>query len=401
MNNSINPSGLSYYLPEVDKVHTVLHIPGSHTLYIGPSACTRRHAIHAHEFGDRNDVSFLFITESDIISGDYELIVGDAIEDLIAVLSPQPHIFILAVFCIDDFLGTDDKVLVSQLSERFPDRFFTVDHIDPVVLGENPQNSMKRRHFDMYSFLRPEKTHDRGVNFMGNFVSHEPECEIYSLLRSWNAGPVRELFNCKEYSEYQDMATSSIAIGMRHVSKKSVKYMEETLGIPYYYFPTSYDTDFISNGYAEIARMLGCPSPDLHVMAEDAANDARRTAEALKGIALAIDSSAFMMTFSTALALIGYGFDIKYIFRGGHLFDGEAEAYEKVKALGVSQVLWSDEYGNRRVEADCDNIIAVGADAQRILNAKMFADIWHDEGYYGFHGIHRLMELLRKTAGVM
>ena len=398
MSDRCESSGLSYYLPEVDKVHTVLHIPGSHTLFIGPSACTRRHAFHAMEYGDRRNVSFLFITEADVVSGDYENLVGDAVADLLAVLEPAPHIFLLAVFCIDDFLGTDEDALLARLEERFSDCRFAVDHIDPVTLGENPRKGMMKGHVNLYTFLWPETEHDAGINFLGNFVSLDPACDFLSFLRDRRAGPVRELFSCRTFEEYQAMAKSRLAIGMRFVGEDTRSFMTDTLGIPYVYFPASYDAGVVARGYAEIAGMLGCAVPDLSEAVCAAERDARETAAFLNGMPVAIDSSAFLLPFSAAKALLGYGFCVRYIFRSRHVIpEQEISAYEEIAARGDVAVYRSDDYANLGLPpvTEC---LAIGADCRRLLGANHFADVWHDEGYFGFHGIHRLMALIRESA---
>lgn len=401
MSNKSQSPPLSYYLPKPDNAHTVLHIPGSHTLYIGPSACTRRHAIRAMEYGDRKDVSFLFITEADVISGDYENLIEEAVEELLSVLEPAPHIFLLSVFCIDDFLGTDEEALLDRMHQRFNSRRFAVQHINPVTFDEDHKNGMMKNHLNMYSFLIPEKEHDKGINFLGSFVSLEPECEFLQILKDWGIGPVRELFKCNTYEDYQSMAKSCLNIGMRYVTDDTVKFMTDTLSIPYYYFPASYDVKYIAEGYRHIASLLNKPMPDIDEQAVRAEKYARETAKLLQGLPVAIDSSAFILTFTTAETLINYGFNIKYIFRSRRMFEYDKPAYEEIINNYKSiEIFWKDDYGNLDTGGGKTNCLAIGADCGRLLNATYFANVWHDEGYYGFHGICRLMSLIRKVVNV-
>lgn len=391
---------LSYYLPKPVKPHTVLHIPGSHTLFIGPSSCGRRHAFHASEYGDRKHISFLFITEADVISGDYETIIGDAIAELLEILMPEPHIFLLDVFCIDDFLGTDETALLEQLQLRFPDRRFAVEHIDPVTLMENKGKGKMKKQKSLYTFLNPVKQHDSGINFLGNFVSLEPECEFLQLLRDWKTEPVRELFHCETYEAYQDMARSRLAVGLRYVGEDTVRLMTEVLNIPYYYFPASYDVDFVARGYREIASLLGCPQPDLSQQIKAVIQDAEKTAELLADIPIAIDCSAFLMPFQGAVALLKYGFHVKYVFFKQFMMEPDDNDRKTLEILHSQvQIVRKDDYDNVNNLSD-SSCLAIGTDAARLLHTSKLADIWHDEGYYGFHGIHKLMALLRKSAGI-
>jgi nitrogenase molybdenum-iron protein alpha/beta subunit len=393
----ITETNLAYFLPKTERFHTILHVPGSHTLYVGPSSCTRRHAIHAIEHGDdRRDSSFLFISEADVISGSYEEMIGDAIAELCEIIEPEPHIFFIAVFCIDDFLGTDEKAMLEDLHARFPGKRFVVDNIDPVTLGKNKNMAMKK-HVNIFSFLEPQDSKDNGVNFLGNFVSLEPECEFLHLLKSWGISTVREIFHCRTHEEYQDMARSQLSIVMRFMGEAPAKFMQENMGIPFYYFPPDYNVYDIAKGYKEIAAMLGHEAPDFSADIADVLTDAAQTAGALGDIPIAIDAGALMRPFSAAKALVEYGFEIKYIFSSSHKYniDEEAELYIGKNHANI-EIITKDIYANVNRESDHE-IIAIGADCARLLQARHFVDIWHDEGYFGFHGIHRLFGTMRDS----
>ena len=67
--------------------------------------------------------------------------------------------------------------------------------------------------------------------------------------------------------------------------------------------------------------------------------------------------------------------------------------FDWLSSYGAEFVAYTHLY-ERIGESDC---LAIGADCARVLHAQHFADVWHDEGYFGFHGIHRLMETLRSA----
>ena len=349
------------------------------------------------KYGNRRDASFLFITEADVISGRDEELMVESVGKLIELLDPSPHIFFLAVFCIDDFLGTDETAMLERLRAAYPDRQFAMEHIDPVSLDEARNMGMKK-HVNLYSFIKPALKHDRGVNFLGNFVSLEPECEFLALLKKWNAGPVRELFHCRTYEEYQDMGKSCLSVVLRYMGTHSGDFMRDTLNIPYYVFTTSYDAEKVAQGYGDIAEILGAERPDFTAEIAAVKEDAARTAAILDGMPVAIDSSASLAPFATAKALIDYGFNVRYVFRSNHSFQQDLEAKEYIER-NCPQVIvtHAESYTHlyeRIGEADC---LAIGADCARVLHARHFANVWHDEGYFGFHGIHRLMETLRSA----
>lgn len=383
---------LSYYLPKPQKPHTILRIPGSHTLYVGPVGCMRRHYMHAAQYGDLSHVSFLEITNWDIVSGFYEKEIERSIAELLQVIEPTPHIFIISVFCIDDFLATDEQSMLKRLEKKHPDCRFGVEHIAPMNMNEEKGILMKRKTSN-YAFLKPESVHDRGINFIGNFVSLPEDCEFLHLIKEWGYGPVRELFTCDSYETYQAMAKSCLSIGFRLGSMGDATLMEEELGIPYYYFPASYDAEFVARGYAHIAALSGQIPPDFTPQITACKIHAKETASLLreKGLFLSVDSKASLLPFSMGLALLNYGLPVNYVFSKNKPFKQDLPAYHELKKRGVN-LMFSDDYLHiisPRQQEDC---VAIGADSAKILGTKYTVDLWHDEGHFGFQGIHKLLD---------
>ena len=395
MSDNSPAKGLSYYLPEPAKPHTALQIPGSHTIYVGPPACGRRHAMHAMQYGDSTKVSFLQLSENDVALGKYERFISDAVFELSEILPDSPRIFFITFFCVDSFLGTDEKALLSSLHARFPDRQFAVNRVEPVLLSKTKAMGGKK-HVNLYSFLKKTENHDAGVNFVGNFTSLDPDCEFLKLLKDLDAGPVREIFRCETYEQYQDMAKSSLTVTLNIIADGAAKYMEEALGIPRFYFPVSYSAAFIRDGYVKISKMLGKEHSDFTGDYDSAVKYARETAKLLNGLPVAVDSSAFFMPFAAARALMEYGFNVSYILRSRHKFDADASERDYIKERCPQvTIIIEDEYIDVKNTEPQKKCLAIGADCARVLNAEFFADVWHDEGYFGFHGIRKLMTLIR------
>lgn len=141
---SQQPTGLWFRPPQTPHARTVLRIPGSHTLYVGPPSCLRRHALHHRKHGDPNTVSFLRVSQTDVVSGSYEKLIVDAVAELEQTLAPPPSILFINLFCIDDFLGTDTDSLRDLLAACWPDTRFVFDAIHPVALSATNTMSVKR-----------------------------------------------------------------------------------------------------------------------------------------------------------------------------------------------------------------------------------------------------------------
>lgn len=403
---------LSFRMPEVERKHTVLHIPGSHTLYVGPSACMRRHALGQYKHGDIDDVSFLRVTQADVVSGTYEDLIVEAAGELVATLSPAPSILFVDVFCIDDFLGTDDEALVRRLERLHPGTRFVFNRIHPVATNEKVTMGDAKQ-VSLYSFLDPvpPEGHDNGVNMLGNFVPLNPESEIFELFARWGLGPVRQLFACGTYAEYQDMAKSRVAVVARFSGDKTAREMEGRLGIPYVRFPACYDLDRIEGHYRELARALGEPEPDCSPWRAPAQEAVRRALELLGDTPIVVDNEATLLPYMMARSLLGYGFNVTHLFHSHHLFDPDLPDREAIQAehpevfvatgddarLHVADV--SGRYGEDgaweggSIGPDREPV-AIGAVGARIVGARRVVDVWHDEGLTGFHGVRLLMERL-------
>ncbi len=389
--------GLSYYLPRDRKPSTLIKIPGSHTLYVGPSACIRRHFIHNRLCGNNGGFSTLYVSEADVATGHYEDLIIDSIGSLNEILDPVPHIYIITVFCIDDFIGTDEDAMIKKLSERYPGFKFAFTHVNPISVNERLNGGMAK-HFDLYSFIEPSPK-DKGINLVGHFVPLDPECEFIPTLKAWGYGPIREIFNCKSYEEYQDMGKSCATIIMRNVGiafeSEQLKYV---LKIPDYYFKNHYDALKIAESYKELAAFLGRPEPDYSEEITEIRRRASEVAAVVGDTPFAIDCNASLTLFRTALALIGYGFNVRYLFKSNGIRKLDAEEEQIImESHPEIQVSRAVDYSNLYKEHHDEDCIAIGLDAGRIMRASHVVEIWRDEGFFGFHGIKKLLNAIENS----
>lgn len=68
-------------------------VPESHHLFVCPFACGRHTALGGEMNGIKEQVSYLFIDEADIISGDYEQMIINGVDDLLRALTRYPRCF--------------------------------------------------------------------------------------------------------------------------------------------------------------------------------------------------------------------------------------------------------------------------------------------------------------------
>ena len=65
-------------------------IPESYLLFVSPFACGRHGALGGVLNGIKDKASFLYIDEADIVSGGYEDLIPEAVEELLDFLEKRP-----------------------------------------------------------------------------------------------------------------------------------------------------------------------------------------------------------------------------------------------------------------------------------------------------------------------
>lgn len=386
---------LSYHIPKHRKEKVTLRIPESHSLHICPPACGRRNGIRSVKNGEKEHISFLYITQTDLISGRYEALIGNAVEELLRVLKPSPKAFQLYVNCIDDFLGTDEAALIAEMEEHFPGVRFAVFHINPVA-GADKVKPGERMHSQLFTFLRP-LPRDDGINFIGNFVSIHPDCELFTILKQWQIGPVREIFRCGDYAAYEDMAKSRLNIVLMPMGEYAAIQLKKKLGIDYISQPAAYRMEAFEQNYDALAKALDRPRPALGPYREAAQAEIAVTLEAVGNRGVIVDSGATMCPFSMTRALLEYGFNVRAVF-ALHFKDMDSTDRIWVQTNHPEVAIVQRE-GYRDILGygfGADNL-CIGYDSAFLLKANHFVDMYHDEGYYGYHGLCCLMKKMRRA----
>lgn len=77
-------------------------VPESHQLFVAPFACGRHGALGGAVNGIKERISYLYIDEADIVSGGYEDLIPDAVDELFTYLTSRPKVLFLFVSCLDD-----------------------------------------------------------------------------------------------------------------------------------------------------------------------------------------------------------------------------------------------------------------------------------------------------------
>jgi hypothetical protein len=390
----LNETSICYFAPRHGRSNVIYDLPESHKLHICPSACGRRYAIHALSLGNKATVSFLYITEADIVSGQYENIIGDAVGEILTELTHTPKVFILNLKCIDDLLGTDEHALLDMLHKKFTFLHFIVFHVDPIKMDKKyPGISINQHYYDLLNYTGKK---DQGINIIGSYIPMDEESDLFRVLSGCGVDKVRQYFNCKTFEEFQHMADSRLNLVMSPMAGPVAQSMLKKLDIPFLVSRPSCDIDDIVKNYSSIAATLGGACPDLGQEIQQTQQALKNTLEHIGNMPIIIDSSASMHPFAMAKVLCLYGFNIQAVFILNMRESGQEDRkwlennYPHISFIKA----WNYELiVNDKFEQEC---IAIGFNGGYLVKAHHFVDVF-DQSFYGFQGVRKLMRLIREA----
>ncbi|MBS3936623.1 MAG: hypothetical protein KGZ43_10670 [Sulfuritalea sp.] len=376
-------------------VRTAMLVPELYMLFVCPSACGRHGAIAAIEHGCKDRVGYLCIEDHEIVLGNYEDEIRNALPALMAQIKPAPKAFSIVVSCIDDLLGTD----YDQMLEEFEDTYgipFRLGRMNPISLdGKLPPGKRVQR--DMYDLLQAPLSRDRSIALVGTFQPIAAESEIHAMLKAAGWQALRHIANCRSFEEFQRLGAASLNLATRPEGLAAAQNLLEKYGTPFIFAPTSFSETGILRRYEDLAQATG--------MAVDCAENqaqlrvlAEATRDEVGDRSIAIDGSATCAPFDLARALIEAGFNVSAIFTE-KLPDFERPAFEwlAVHAPDLKVALPVSPTNSWRRPDTPTADIAIGFTAAYLTAAPHVVPISFDEGLYGYHGMSMVYQALRQS----
>ncbi|WP_407427923.1 nitrogenase component 1 [Treponema sp.] len=367
-------------------------MPESYMLFVAPFACGRHGALGAVLHHIKNQVSYLFIDESDIVSGNYEHLVPDAVEELLAALEKRPKVLMIFVSCLDDLLGTDHEALNARLSEKFTDIRFVTCHMNPFKMDTKvpPQVGLQR---SLFSILEKSDVKKNQINMVGNNASVSEDCELFTLMNQagWK---INHIGTAKTLEEFLDFSSSKLNLVLSPSAGLSSKIMEKNLGIPYLPAIPNYDVAAIEKLYHEIENRLGISLGDLSSYKERAVKAIQNAQSIIGDYPVMIDYQAVRRPFTLANVLHDAGFNVKLIAVDAVPgFEKAAceKIMEKIPDLKIIDALHHDSAKFEFVNEEC---LCIGFNAGYLTKSRHVVDLMEDETLYGFYGVEKLMDML-------
>ncbi|WHH58725.1 nitrogenase component 1 [Petroclostridium sp. X23] len=369
-------------------------VPESYQLFVCPFACGRHGAIGAITQGFKDRLSYLYIDETDIVSGGYEQLILEGVEELLDELDFKPKVLMIFVSCLDDLLGTDHDGFLSELRERYQDMRFTLCHMNPITLDSKvpPPVNIQCKIFGLLE-KSEEPVCRQMAAFCGNNVAIDKESEIFAVLSAAGYTDILHISQCKTFSEFQQMSRAALNVVPSPMGAAAAGDVKEVLGIDYVYMPVSYDFEEIDQNYHKILSKAGLSMDFSHFRyrTQNAISAARTE---VGDMPVVIDNSATVRPFTLAKLLLSFGFNVVEIYaQDCKVFEKESYQWlcNNASDIRILQPEHPRAPAVRRHDREC---IAIGFEGAYLTGARYVVNLVNDETLYGYHGIEKLMKMI-------
>lgn len=331
-------------------------IPGSHLLFVCPSACFRHGALGAIQHGYKQKISYLYIEKTDIVQG-YDQVIRDGIEELLQRLDHPISTLLVFVSCLDDFIGTDIDMIMKQSEQKYAGIRFRACHMNPIAADTKMPPLVTTFH-SMLDILPTQELRADEVALLGNFVPLDENNEIHAVLQSLGIRRVHQLANCMTPEEYDAMGGAKYGLVLTGFASYASKKLASRTGMQLIPFPVSYQLPKIREGYARLAEALGGDCSFVVERAERRALEkVAKAREIIGDLPIVVSDSATLHPVWLADALLSFGFNVTTIYAQAlsgpeeDLLEELQQHYPELKAISATDPSMADRVQERRYEA--------------------------------------------------
>lgn len=375
-------------------------VPESYQLFVSPAACGRHGALAACLDGRKSRVSYLYLKEENIVSGDYEHILINAVHEILEYLKKRnrtPKVLSIFVSCIDDLLGTDHEALIDELSEIYPDMRFVFCHMNPTSTdtGVPPLVNIQNKN---YSLLDRTSEKDNGVNIIGTLEKIKENSELFDVLHQMGASDVRHISYYHSFAEYDEMAKSQLNLVLAPSAKYSAVNMERKHRMPYVEAFTSFSLQQIRDNYERIASKLGVDCPELTEYEKQCDDKLMETAQKLQNMPIIIDGEAILKPYELAKTLLENNMNVVRVYEQ-QLLDCDKDNFAWITGNHPEVEFRQPQNPKASFREKYSNeALAIGYSAAYLTYAPHVVDITTQHGLYGYQGLCDLLEMMCRAA---
>lgn len=390
--NRVMPPESLHYCPASSGgwgiIRVGLLVPESGLLFVAPAGCGRHGAIAGIQCGFKKNLFFLYVNETDVVTGLHLEKVSEAVAEILESADPSLKALHVCATCIDTLLASDYESLAWELESEhgIPVR---ICHMNPITMnGKTPPPLTVQQ--SVYDFLEPSDRQEKAVNMIGGFAPVMEDSEFHKVIADAGLGAVRHIAACSSFEQFLNMSSSSHNILIRPGGRLAVRDMYKKLGIPYFSMPHSFGLETISDLYRNFSRFL---ETDLDVAPyrQEAVEIAREYRKRLGGLSIAVGQSMNGSSFELARALTEYGFHVPYLF-ADVVLDTDREHVRWLQENAPDMTLYTNvhpsmvDFLERQVTVD----LAIGFDAGYYCSGAKTVPLGLDVQPFGYSAVKYL-----------
>lgn len=392
------PSGLEYNAPvrgPWNIVHTSMLLPESHQIYVCAEGCLRGVVMTAAEMNAMDRMSWVAVQERELVDGGMEEQIVEGVSDILRKMDHLPRAVWIYPSCIHLFAGCDLHLSAGRLRERFPGVEFIEAWMHPTMrkTGLTAEQLTCRQ---MYAPLRNVPKESRAVNIIGNSFPTDRSSELRQILRD-GGFQIRDVTECGTYDEYLEMSSSSANLRFLPVAAAAGAALEQRLGQRDLYLPLCYGREEILKNYENMADALSVTLPDFAPLIARAEAALRRAKAVIGDTPVELDYTAVPRPLGLARLLLEHGFRVRTVYLDSFSDEERADFDWLGRNAGDLTVKPTVDVRMRfRCPAE-EVVLAIGQKAAFFAGTAHFVNIVAGGGMYGFDGIARLADEMRKA----
>lgn len=408
--------GLQYNAPSRgvwNIVHTGMLIPESHQVYVCAQGCLRGVILTAAEMNETERMSWVALREEDMWNGEMEKRVIEGTAHIVDQMKKCPRSILIYLSCMHMFEGCDFTMITDELSEMYPDIDFVECFMIPTMRKTMSPDSMMK--LSLYESVKKLDKDDDLVAIIGCNLPNDKKSDLVSLIEL-SGKKVWDITDCKSYDEYLQLGAAGTAISYLSVADAAGKQLSERLGLKWLRAPLRFDEAKLDENLYMIGEELGLTRDKVEdwigtrKASADKALD--KAYQVIGDTEIAIDYTAAPYILEMAELLIKHGFNVKKIYSDNFPAD-ERDAFDRLVADHTDRdikVYPTNDPAMRFAAAACSlnlksgvvgeaaegtaNTLAIGQKAAYFTGTANFVDIVEGGGFYGYHAIEKLAELM-------
>ncbi len=368
-------------------VKMAFQVPEVAVVFVIPMGCGRHGGVSTMNEGLEGNLSYLPISELDIVTGDHLFKTEEALSELIEEDSPKA--IMLWTTCIDDLLGSDYDSVFNRLEEKYGVPIKRAKMNPLMSLSKKPPQMMIYN--SQHDFLEKTQQTPGLYNVIGTPCPIDPDSEIHTIMEDCGLYPLQHIGNYTTFESHFEMAKAEGNLLINLPGIRAVESMEKRLGQSFTRVFGLFRPEGIRENYKTLAKYL-----NKEINTEAYENELQTYLDSkrglLKGKTAVIGVTLQAAPFELARFLTEMGMEVKY------LTAGFIRPYER------EHIPWLEKFSPGlkiipSVEPSLSSAGIVehvdygfGLDTPAYFKVDHLIDISVDENLYGYAGTRKLVE---------